>query len=266
MPFTIRPEKIEDYHAAEGMVRRAFFNRQHPGCNEHYLVHILRNNPDYLPEYSRIALSEGRIVGAIYYSKALIRTATGDVPIVTFGPLAVDPLFQGLGIGRALFEASLVALSPENYPAIAIYGEPNYYPKLGFHRAAEFGITDPAGEVYDPLMVYELRTNALTGIKGKLFESPVFEQVEDGKALAAFDALFPNDLKLKVPSQWLHETLLGRIEEVRGSRYKIRYWEILIEAERDPKSLLEAPRVGDYVTSRWRRNALSLIETLEIPK
>lgn len=262
----IRPETPQDFFASESMIRRAFYNRENPGCNEHYLTHLLRESPDYLPEFSRIAEKEGKIVGAIYFSKAFIRTEKGDIPIVTFGPLAVDPVYQGLGIGRQLFAASVSLLKKSDYPAIAIYGEPNYYPRLGFQRAAQFGITDPEGNVYDPLMVYELRDNGLKGIQGKLFESPVFEKSNDSKAVDAFDALFPVYPKLKVPSQWLHETELGQIESVIGQRYRIRYWEILLEAELSKTYASRPPRVGDYVTFTWHRGSLGVIKTLEIPE
>lgn len=261
----IRSESVQDYQAAEMMVRRAFYNRQNPGCNEHYLVHLLRKSPDYLPAFSLVAESEGRIVGAIYFSKAFIRTEKGDLPIVTFGPLAVDPVYQGQGIARALFEASVVLLRKTSYPAIAIYGEPHYYPRLGFERAERYGITDPEGNVYDPLMVYRLQENGLTGVKGKLFESPIFEQCADEKAVAAFDALFPVYPKLKVPAQWLHETNLGQIAKAEGSLYQIRYWEIVIEARLSPHYAARRPEVGDYVSFRWNHQGLSAIETLEIP-
>lgn len=261
----IRREKLTDYRASELMVRRAFFNRQNPGCCEHYLVHLLRDSPDYLPEFSRVAEIDGHLVGAIYYSKAFVQTESGRLPVVTFGPLAVDPVFQGLGIGRKLFEESLSSLSSSGYPAIVIYGEPNYYPKLGFRRASEFGISDPEGNVYDALMVFELRKKSLEGIRGKFFESSVFEGASDRKAVDAFDDDFPSYPKLRVPSQWLHETNLGRIEKIDGARYGVLFWEILIEAELSPRYSSKAPKIGDYVTFRWHRNGPSEIETLEIP-
>ena len=64
----IRKETKEDYKETEIMTRRAFWNMHGPGCNEHFLVHMLRESEDYLPEFSRVAELDGEIVGVIMYS------------------------------------------------------------------------------------------------------------------------------------------------------------------------------------------------------
>lgn len=61
----IRKELPEEYHAVERVAQEAFWNKHHLGCDEHYLVHKLRESSDYLPELSRIALVDGDIVGVI---------------------------------------------------------------------------------------------------------------------------------------------------------------------------------------------------------
>ena len=38
----IRQEKSDDYKKTEYMTLRAFWNIHGPGCSEHYLVHLLR--------------------------------------------------------------------------------------------------------------------------------------------------------------------------------------------------------------------------------
>ena len=43
------------------MVMRAFWNIHGPGCNEHLLVHKLRESEDYIPQLSRIAELDGKI-------------------------------------------------------------------------------------------------------------------------------------------------------------------------------------------------------------
>ena len=50
----IRKETKEDYYATELCILRAFWNTHVPGCNEHLMVHKLRQSPDYLPEISRV--------------------------------------------------------------------------------------------------------------------------------------------------------------------------------------------------------------------
>ena len=68
----LRKETKEDYYNTEHMTMRAFWNLHGPGCNEHLLVHKLRESEDYIPELSRVAELDGRIVGAIFYSKAFV--------------------------------------------------------------------------------------------------------------------------------------------------------------------------------------------------
>ena len=68
----IRKETENDYTASEYLALRAFWNQHGPGCNEHYLVHILRNEKCYVEELSRVAECDGRIVGLIMYSKAKV--------------------------------------------------------------------------------------------------------------------------------------------------------------------------------------------------
>ena len=87
----IRKETKEDYYATELMTMRAFWNIHGPGCNEHLLVNKLRNADGYLPELSRVAELDGKIVGAVFYSVAKVVDGDQDHEVLTFGPLAVEP-------------------------------------------------------------------------------------------------------------------------------------------------------------------------------
>lgn len=46
----IRNEEERDFRAVEELTKKDFWNIHVPGCNEHYLVHILRNHSDFVPE------------------------------------------------------------------------------------------------------------------------------------------------------------------------------------------------------------------------
>ena len=61
----IRKETEQDYFATEAMVRRAFWNKYRPGCDEHLMVRAMRSHPDFLPEFSRVAVCGDRVVGVI---------------------------------------------------------------------------------------------------------------------------------------------------------------------------------------------------------
>ena len=45
--YTIRLEKKEEYRVIENLVREAFWNVYRPGCSEHYVMHVLRDDPAF---------------------------------------------------------------------------------------------------------------------------------------------------------------------------------------------------------------------------
>lgn len=255
--IVIREEKIEDYKATELMTMRSFWNIHVPGCNEHLLVHKLRKSPDYLPELSRVAELDGKIVGVIMYAKASIISQDKVHEIVTFGPLAVDPTAQSLGVGRKLLEETIRLAREKGYPGICIFGEPDYYPKHGFQTCDHFGITDLDGNNSDPLMGCELYEGAFDNIHGKFKEPEVYENCDNREELEEFTKQFPVYKKLKLNCQWLHEERLGRISNVQKNSFTIRYWELELPAKLGGcfyEEEREFPVVGDYVTFDYNPN------------
>lgn len=200
----IRKEEEKDYLATEEMCLRAFWNLHGTGCNEHLLVRKLRKNEDYIPELSRIATIDGKVVATIMYSKAVIRDGEKEYPVITFGPLAVDPMYQNTGIGGKLLRYTIELAKEAGYPGILIFGEPKYYPKHGFVTADHFGFTDPDGKNYDAFMAFELQEGAFSNMKGKFFESEMFETLtmEEADEMAKE---FQPILKGKFPCQWSYE-------------------------------------------------------------
>ena len=47
----------------EHVTREAFWNYFVPGCHEHYLLHIMRVSPSFIPELDAVAVHGSRIVG-----------------------------------------------------------------------------------------------------------------------------------------------------------------------------------------------------------
>jgi len=268
----IRKETKEDYWNTEYMVMRAFWNLQGPGCNEHLIVRLLHESEDYLPEYSRVAELDGRIVGCIIYSRAWVDEEIVDAEgnktikthnIATFGPLAVEPTLANAGIGKMLLEETLPLVKEAGYPGVVILGEPGYYPKRGFKTTEEYEITCQWGYV-DALLAYKL-SDEFDNIHGKLRESEVFEKADDEKAVEAINKEFPYHKPLKLDCQWLHVERLGRISEVQKNNFTIKYWEKELPAKLKGsffKENKELPVVGDYVTFRFNPIGDSLIESV----
>ncbi len=258
----IRKETTNDHHDTELMTMRAFWNLHGPGCNEHYLVHKLRGAAEYLPDLSRVAELDGRIVGAIFYSKAKVVDGDKQAEVLTFGPLAVEPTCCNEGIGARLLEETLPLAKAAGYKGIVICGEPQYYPKHGFKTCDNYDIHHPAFGNADAFMALPLN-DGFEDIHGFFYESPIFEECEDEEEVKEFTKEFPYYKPLKLSCQWLHAEKLGRISQVSKNSYKIRFWEKEIPARLKGSFYAEdaekLPVVGDYVTFRYNRHGDSMI-------
>jgi len=208
MPLIIRPERPDDYHQTEHVTQKAFWNLYNPGCSEHYLVHKLRTDPAYVPELSRVAELDGKIVGAILYSRSQVVDGETTHDVLTFGPLCVEPSLQGTGIGGKLMQATFELARAAGWKAIIIFGEPGYYPKFGFFPCERFGITTADGQNFDAFMALELVSGGLEGVHGKFHAAPVFENLPDDE-VDEYSKRFPPLEKLRLPGQWGYEETPG---------------------------------------------------------
>ncbi|MCL2637174.1 MAG: N-acetyltransferase [Oscillospiraceae bacterium] len=221
----MRLETPDDYYNVEAMTRETFWgfwedDRQI--CDEHFLVSKLRNCAALVTELNYVAELDGELVAHIIYTRARIKDSAGNNhEILTFGPLTVSTEHQSKGIGRALMSHTFEIARSMNFRAVLIYGHPDYYPRVGFRRADEFGITTPDGSVFDALMVYPLYENALDNISGKAYIDPVYESLTQKETLE-FDKKFPFKEPYKtVPIDVLLNRLdAGAAEALRMKEYK----------------------------------------------
>lgn len=167
MNVTIRREHQEDYRIVEEITREAFWNLYKPGCEEHFLVHTLRNHPDFIPELTFVIEVDGKIVGSIFYSHAKVIDKNGDEhKIITFGPVSILPSYHRKGLGRALITHSLSEAKKLGYNAIVLGGFPYHYLCYGFVGAKKYGISMPDGQFYTGIMALPLYEGALDNING----------------------------------------------------------------------------------------------------
>jgi len=189
MNVTIRPETTEDNRIVEELTREAFWNLYVPGCDEHYLCHILRDHDDFLPELDYVAEVDGKVVASIMYSRSyLIGDGSNRVPIVSFGPLCVHPDYQRQGIGTALIDRTRKIAEGMGFPAILIYGDPHNYCKHGFRNGIDYRVSDMNGDHPLGLLVLELRPGFFGREDWKAKQSDVF--MFSGDEALAFDTRF----------------------------------------------------------------------------
>ncbi len=197
----IRRETEDDHYDVELMTQRAFWNNHRPGCDEHYLVHKLRLCEDYIPELSRIAVKDGKIFGCIMYSKSKVVDGENTHDVLTFGPLCVEPEWQGCNVGGMLLKETMEKAAEQGYKGIVIFGEPGYYPKFGFKTCDNFNITTSEGKNFDAFMAVELRDSGMENITGRFHASKVFENLPK-EEVEEYNKIFPKLRKLQFPDQW----------------------------------------------------------------
>ena len=139
--MTIRQPLPAEYHKVESAIREAFWNVYREGAIEHYVLHNMRQEKDFVPELEYIIEEDGSIVAAIAYMLAKIKADDGkDKKILLLGPVGVLPKYQTKGYGKALIEYTLDKAKNLNYPCVVLSGNPFYYSQFGFESASNYGI------------------------------------------------------------------------------------------------------------------------------
>mgnify|MGYP005776474489 FL=1 len=196
----IRNEKESDYSIVEEITRKAFYNRYTPGCFEHYLVHIMRNHEDFIPELDFVAELDGQVIGNIMYTKAKLVDESGfEKEILTFGPISVLPEYQRKGYGKLLMEHSFQETARLGYDVIVIFGSPANYVARGFQSCKKYNICLENHRYPAAMMVKELKEHVLDGRKWFYYDSPVMN-IDEEEARRYDDSLEKMEKK-HLPSQ-----------------------------------------------------------------
>ena len=175
MNISIRNELEKDYREIEELTREAFWNLYVPGCDEHYLVHKMRQHSDFLPELDFVATYNGKIIGNIMYAKSYVLDESDNrIETISFGPLSVLPKFQRQGIGSALIQHSMEAAAKQNHKAIIIYGAPYNYCKHGFKNGKDLNISNAEGKFPYGLLALELEKGIFKGHDWRYCPSDVY--------------------------------------------------------------------------------------------
>lgn len=201
--IVIRLEKKEERREVENLVRESFWNVYRPGCLEHFVLHELRNDADFVPQLDLVMLLDGRIIGQNVFVRAAIKSDSGeDLPIMTMGPICIAPEFKRQGYGKILLDYSLERAKEMGSGAVCFEGSIDFYGKSGFTYASEFGIRYhglPEGADQSFFLCKELAAGYLNGVTGE-YSTPAGYFVDEAAA-EEFDKRFPPKEKLKLDGQ-----------------------------------------------------------------
>lgn len=199
----IRKESKKDYFEVENVTREAFWNVYRPGCFEHFVIHKLRADEDFVKELDYIIEEDGKIISNIVYALGRIKKDNGKVEkVLIFGPVSVLPDYQKKGYGKAIINYTLKRAEKLGYAGVFIVGNPDYYKKYGFVPASKYGIFYEGMDKNEEapfFMVKVFDESKIKKLKG-VYSDPVCYKV-DQKEVDDFDKNFCKKRKLKRPGQ-----------------------------------------------------------------
>ena len=201
--IVIRRETEADYEKVENLVREAFWNVYRPGCYEHYVIHVLRNDPAFVKDLSFVMELDGKLIGQNMFMRTVIeRDGGGVIPVLTMGPIGIHPDYKRKGFGKRLLDHSLEAAGALGFGAVLFEGNILFYGKSGFDYSRNFEIRyhdleEGADDSF--FLCRELIPGYLTGVTG-VYQTPKGYYV-DPKDVDAFDDRFPQKEKKRIPGQ-----------------------------------------------------------------
>ena len=200
---TIRLEKKEEYREVENLIRESFWNVYRPGCSEHYVIHVLRDDPAFVKELDFVMEQDGKLIGQNMFMMALIEADDGGlVDVLAMGPICITPELKRKGYGKLLLDYSLEKAEEMGFGAVLFEGNIDFYGKSGFEHARNFGIRyhDLPEDADDSFFLCkELIPGYLDGVTG-VYQTPAGYYVDD-KDVEDFDKSFPAKTQLKLPGQ-----------------------------------------------------------------
>ena len=201
--YTIRLEKAEDYREVENLVRESFWNVYRPGCSEHFVIHVLRDDPAFVKELDFVMEQNGVLIGQNMFMRTVINADDGRViSVLTMGPIGITPELKRKGYGKKLLDYSLEKAAAMGFGAVLFEGNIGFYGHSGFTYARSFGIRYhdlPEGADDSFFLCKELIPGFLDGITG-VYQTPRGYYVDDAD-VEKFDKAFPHKEKLRLLGQ-----------------------------------------------------------------
>ena len=182
--LSIREETFSDIPAREALLDACFGDERFEKTCER-----LREGRHPADGLSLVVQADGAVVGTV----RLWHVAAGPGrPALLLGPIAVDPAFQGLGLGSKLMRAALGRAARLGHRAVLLVGDTPYYERFGFSTGMTERLWLPGPYERERFVGLELQPGALAGARGLVSATGELAQRPE---LAALIAAAANDLR-----------------------------------------------------------------------
>jgi putative acetyltransferase len=164
----IRQETKEDFKEIYKLVKSAFETARVSNGKEQDYVNELRASSKYIPELALVVEEQKRLIGHIMLTKFSIKNSNKNLKPLLLGPICVMLGYRNEKIGENLINKSLEIAKKIGYNCVFLVGDPNYYYRMGFRQAIEYGIKceDKIESKY--VLATELIPETLKDIKGTI--------------------------------------------------------------------------------------------------
>jgi len=173
--IAIREEQEDDFDSIDTLLRKSFGDE---GNDVATLVQRIRASANYLPHYSIVAESDGKIVGHVMLSWTILRNGKTDYQVLTLSPLAVLPEHQHHGIGSSLVNVVCEKANISGEKLITLEGDHHFYSRLGFEYCVPHKIHIDIPKCFPPesSQLY-LLANFTSDLQGKVIYPEAFDHL-----------------------------------------------------------------------------------------
>ena len=167
MNISIHPEQPDDIDDVYELNKLVFGQE-----NEARLVDHIRQGPNFIPQLSLVAHSDGFLIGYILFSQITITNGDYHYQSLGISSMVVHPAHQKRGVGAKMITFGLQKATELGYTDVFVFGHEYYFPKFGFLPAARWNIRPPFDVPAEVFMALELTPNALKNVSG-IVEFPI---------------------------------------------------------------------------------------------
>ncbi|WP_455873883.1 GNAT family N-acetyltransferase [Rhizobium yanglingense] len=167
--FTIDSENPSDVVPRENLLDRAMGPNRRKKSSEK--IRRGRIPADGLALVARDR--DGHLIGTVrlWNIEAGVNTDGTSINALLLGPLAVDPTFEGKGVGSALMRAAILEAKNRGHGAILLVGDAAYYERFGFFAEKACHLVMPGPFERSRFLAMELREGWLDGAAGMVVPS-----------------------------------------------------------------------------------------------